>query len=424
MPTLTIPTMHKGQIEAWQSRGRFSVVRCGRRWGKTDYGKILACDGAAKGRSIGWFAPSYKIMSEAYEQIIDTLAPIKSRSNKTDGVIRTISGGRIDFWSLENEQAGRSRKYHHAIIDEAAFAKNSTMENIWDKAIKPTLLDFKGRATVFSTPNGIDEDNWFYRICTQKEFGWSEYHAPSHSNPYLPAEELAKLEADNHPMVYRQEYLAEFVDWSGCAFFDTGNMLVDGTAVSIDNPVDYVYAVIDSATKTGKEHDGTAVIYCAISKYYGHPLVILDWDIVQIEGALLETWLPTVYENLESMAVMYRARLGSAGAFIEDKASGMILIQQAHRRGWAANAIDSKLTSVGKDERAISVSGYVYRGMVKLCQTAHDRLVTYKGASRNHLLSQIAGFRPGDKEAYKRADDLLDCFCYAVAIGLGDSKGF
>jgi len=116
--------------------------------------------------------------------------------------------------------------------------------------------------------------------------------------------------------------------------------------------------------------------------------------------------------------------LGSAGAFIEDKASGMILIQQAHRRGWAANAIDSKLTSVGKDERAISVSGYVYRGMVKLCQTAHDRLVTYKGASRNHLLSQIAGFRPGDKEAYKRADDLLDCFCYAVAIGLGDSKGF
>jgi hypothetical protein len=31
-------------------------------------------------------------------------------------------------------------------------------------------------------------------------------------------------------------------------------------------------------------------------------LVILDWDIVQIEGFLLEAWLPQVFGRLEELA--------------------------------------------------------------------------------------------------------------------------
>jgi hypothetical protein len=49
-----------------------------------------------------------------------------------------------------------------------------------------------------------------------------------------------------------------------------------------------VFAVIDSATKTGSDHDGTAVVYAALTNPPDQRLVILDWDIVQIEGSLLE----------------------------------------------------------------------------------------------------------------------------------------
>jgi hypothetical protein len=66
-----------------------------------------------------------------------------------------------------------------------------------------------------------------------------------------------------------------------------------------------------------------------------------------------------------SQGRLCRARKGSVGAFIEDKNSGTILLQQAWRRQLLAHAIDSKLTAMGKDERAISVSGYVHRGLVK-----------------------------------------------------------
>jgi hypothetical protein len=149
----------------------------------------------------------------------------------------------------------------------------------------------------------------------------------------------------------------------------------------------------------------------------------LDWDIAQIEGALLETWLPMVFERLEELSRLCRASNGSVGVWIEDKNSGTILLQQAIRRQWPATAIDSKLTAMGKDERALSVSGYVYRGSVKYTDHAFNKTTVHKRKSRNHLSDQIESFRIGDKDN-KREDDLLDTFCYGIAIALGNNDGF
>jgi hypothetical protein len=48
----------------------------------------------------------------------------------------------------------------------------------------------------------------------------------------------------------------------------------------------------------------------------------------------------------------------------------------------------------------------------------------FKEQELNHLITQITTFRVGDKEGYKRADDLLDTYCYGLSIGLGGSQGF
>jgi hypothetical protein len=108
---------------------------------------------------------------------------------------------------------------------------------------------------------------------------------------------------------------------------------------------------------------------------------------------------------------------------IEDKDSGTILLQQSLRRGMPATAIDSKLTAMGKDERALSVSGYVYRGQVKYTDHAFNKVTEYKRRTKNHLMDQIESFRMGDKDN-KRDDDLLDTFCYGIAVSLGNSEGF
>ena len=59
----------------------------------------------------------------------------------------------------------------------------------------------------------------------------------------------------------------------------------------------------------------------------------------------------------------------------------------------------------------------------KCTDYAFSETTVYKHKSRNHLVDQIESFRIGDKDN-KREDDLLDTFCYGIAIALGDSEGF
>jgi hypothetical protein len=63
------------------------------------------------------------------------------------------------------------------------------------------------------------------------------------------------------------------------------------------------------------------------------------------------------------------------------------------------------------------------RESVKYTNHAFDKTIVHKRKSRNHLVDQIESFRIGDKDN-KREDDLLDTFCYGIAIGLGNSEGF
>jgi hypothetical protein len=446
---LHLPTLHRGQADAWHKLRphRFKALRCGRRWGKTDYAKLWIGDGLARGMECGWFAPQHKTWSEAYTEMRNTFDPILDGGSKGAAVMRTKTGGRLDFWTTENQMAGRSRRYQRIVWDETAFSKDGdntadgSAQDLWEKSVKPTLFDFRGEALFCSNSAGKNPDNFFYRICTDPQYGFHEYHARTIDNDRLPkrmpgespmewkinrAAYLAELKASNDPLVYAQEYDAEFVDWAGKAFFDPSKWFVDnidGGECAVVTQCDTVFAVIDTAVKDGQQHDGTAVIYFALTNHAVYPLVILDWDILQIEGASLEVWLPTVFQNLEAMAIEFRARSGSVGAWIEDKASGSILLQQARNRGWNANVIESTLTAAGKDERAISISSYHYRGLVKTTAKAYNKTATFKRETRNHLLTQVTGFRVGDKDAYKRPDDLLDSYCYGVAIALGNPDG-
>jgi hypothetical protein len=67
------------------------------------------------------------------------------------------------------------------------------------------------------------------------------------------------------------------------------------------------------------------------------------------------------------------------------------------RRDVPAQAIDSKLTAVGKGEQAINVSGHVFRGEVKYIDHVFHKVVTYRRGSTNHLMDQIESFRVGTR---------------------------
>lgn len=212
-------------------------------------------------------------------------------------------------------------------------------------------------------------------------------------------------------------------DWSASAgkdFFPQADLLVDARPVDVPR-VDGVYAVIDTALKDGTDNDATAVVYFARDSIGSIPLYVVDWDLVRIESDLLITWLPGVMERLEHYAAEFHARRGSLGVQIEDKASGITLLQQCTRRGMRAYALPEVLTRLGKEGRALAISGHVATGKVKLNRNAFEKVCVYAEETKNHLLSQVCGFKLGTKNEHHM--DLLDAFTYGVAIGLGNGDG-
>lgn len=417
--------LHLGQKKIVASLGEKNVIRCGRRFGKTTMlEEVFVSRAIRRKRKIGWLAEQYKLLSPTFGNIRRRFAEAILRADANASKIDFHSGGLIEFWTLDNEDAGRSRDYDDIVIDEASLKKTG-LRDIVEQALAPTMLDRPGTTiTMAGTPKGIDPDNFFYLACEDKTLGWKEFHAPTWENPWLDPIKVANLKNEHPKLVYLQEFCAEFVDWTGDAFFDIEKMLEGGSPIVEPFICDGIFLIIDTAIKTGKEHDGTACLFVAYTRWPTPKVVLLDYDIIQIQGSLLDAWLPSQLREGEVWAKRCRARAGFRGAFIEDKASGMILIQQAQRRGLKAAAIDSKLTSVGKEERAVDVVGYVHRGMVKFARGAYDKVVQYKGQTANHLRKQVIGFRVGNKDASHQADDLLDCFTYALSMTLGDSLGF
>ena len=149
---------------------------------------------------------------------------------------------------------------------------------------------------------------------------------------------------------------------------------------------------------------------------------MLDWDYKQIEGASLSIWLPTVFARCEELVKQYRARYGAAKAQIEDKGSGTVLIQQGMNAGWPVMAIESGLTAMGKAERALNVSNYVTAGNCKFTPYAYNKVVTFKGITKNHLLAQILNFRAGTHET--ASDDCLDTWTYGLSLVFGNYLGY
>lgn len=335
--------------------------------------------------------------------------------------ILTPHGGRIIFMGMKDQNAHSIKSlegFNIAWFEEAQAMSSRSLE-----LLRPTIRE-PGSEIWFSW-NPDDEGDAIEQFLRGPKLpdGAVVVAANWRDNPWFPDELEKERQTDFEmfPKRYRHIWEGDYGQ-DGDPFLNEEWLLVDGRPIAKPTKCDQVFAVIDTALKDGLEHDGTAVIYYGRNTYVGTPLMILDWDLLQIEGALLDEWLPTVNQRLEHLSKTTGARHGSVGMWIEDKASGIVLLQQAARRGLPAYPIDGKLTDLGKEGRALSVSGYVYRGEVKITEEAYDKVLTFKGQTRNHLLSQVCGFRLGQKTPHQM--DLLDCFTYGVSIALGDAEGY
>jgi hypothetical protein len=197
---------HPGQVEIVNHSARFKVVMCGRRFGKTQLGVRKACDVALAGHPVGWFAPTYKYVLEVWRELLQRLQPVISRSNDQERRIELVTGGVIEMWTMDTPDPGLGRKYKLAVIDEAGIVPE--LLDLWQRAIRPTLVDLSGHGLFLGTPRGRRHGFvvLFNRGNDPNEPDWASFRAKTMDNPYIPVEEVEAARRELPPEVFAQEF--------------------------------------------------------------------------------------------------------------------------------------------------------------------------------------------------------------------------
>ena len=207
---------HPAQNKFHSSEARFKVCCTGRRWGKTLAAtmEILKDALANPGCLNWWVAPVYGQTMVAYRMLSNGRKVIANdlRSLKR---IELIQGSAIEFKSADNFDSLRGSGIHLLVIDEAALIDREA----WEEALRPTLTDTKGKAIFVSTPKGR---NYFFELFCRGQDPqypeWESFTFPTSSNPYISPDEIEEAKRTLPDTVFRQEYLAEFLEDSAGVF--------------------------------------------------------------------------------------------------------------------------------------------------------------------------------------------------------------
>jgi hypothetical protein len=208
-----------GQRALYLHPARFHVVACGRRWGKTAFGKLVTSKTLfGDGLSVWWVSPTYKMSSAIWREFGKTIGQFASYVNAADRTMEFPNGASLTIWTGVNSDSMRGGAPGLAIVDEAAMIRDADM---WPAVIRPALSDKQGRALFLSTPRG---HNWFWTLYNMgldplfPEYkSWNFPTTYNRTIPHIDTEvEAARRSLPDR--LFKQEYLAEFIDDAGGVF--------------------------------------------------------------------------------------------------------------------------------------------------------------------------------------------------------------
>lgn len=180
----------------------------------------MACDLALQtgleGKRAWWVAPTYPVAQVAWRELRYASRQIPGVDiSESERRISYPTGGWVQVRSADNPDSLRGDGLDLVVIDEAAFVS----EEAWSEALRPALADRRGKALIISTPKGR---NWFWRAYQMGQDPsrgeWRSWQAPTSSNPHIARQELLDAKAGVPERVWRQEFLAEFLEDGGAVF--------------------------------------------------------------------------------------------------------------------------------------------------------------------------------------------------------------
>lgn len=167
---------------------------------------------------IGWVSPIYKQSKKVYKDIENAFGNNQHVFKGHNGTELTFSGhngSTIEFFSAERYDNIRGFTFDYLVCDEFAFMDSEA----WTEVLRATVLVKGKKVLLISTPKGKNHFHQIFNLESENP-QYKSFKMTSYDNPIINPREIddAKLTLPDH--VFRQEYLAEFVDGGAGMFKD------------------------------------------------------------------------------------------------------------------------------------------------------------------------------------------------------------
>ena len=190
---------------------RFKIVAAGRRCGKSRLAAVTLITEVLKcpeGSAVMYVAPTLGQARSIIWDLINDLGRAVIKSAHINNLeITFINGRKILVRGADNPDSLRGVSLTYLVMDECAFIKMET----WEKILRASLSDKKGKALFISTPSGR---NWFYDIFSlgqeETDEEWKSWHFTTKDNETIDPKEVDAAKRTLSTFSFKQEYEASF----------------------------------------------------------------------------------------------------------------------------------------------------------------------------------------------------------------------
>jgi Terminase large subunit, T4likevirus-type, N-terminal len=197
------------------------LLRAGRRGGKTRIGALASIEESTVSNTRGWCcAPTYPKLNDYVLPAFFKQMPAawlehpKTHWSESELTLSLPNRAMVQFRSLEDPDRGRGPGLHWLWIDEIC-----ELALIHWQTIEPTLTDEGGIMFATTTPKGEDwvHEN-FWEPAERGDPGYWATTFATLDNPHIKAHMVERARLRMTDLMFRQEYLAEIVAFTGAIF--------------------------------------------------------------------------------------------------------------------------------------------------------------------------------------------------------------
>lgn len=190
---------------------KYYTLNIGRQFGKSllAENQILKWGLKYPGCKIAWVSPIYKQAKKVFDDIDVAIydSYLCKTRNKAELEFTLCTDSTIQFFSAERYDNMRGFTFDFLVCDEFAFFD----EAAWTEVLRATVLVKGKKVLLISTPKGR---NHFYNIYNLDGVNpeYKSFTMTSYDNPIIKPSEIDDARLTLPDMVFRQEYLAEFLE--------------------------------------------------------------------------------------------------------------------------------------------------------------------------------------------------------------------